>query len=197
MCVCDLRDALPVADKVAVLGRIGGIENPWTEGEASFVMSDPSLISLTEEDHECGDNCPYCAKKKQQQMDSMAFVQIVGPEGRLFVGRHDKSASLDRFGTLAERNRIGMGHQHSSPASHRAGKCAGQVADFAAKRTATLGLVELQRSGGHPGLAELFGDELHDGPFLSATPGNGHQLHHKFFGIGRVLFFHEGSVGKR
>ena len=83
MCVCDVRSALPSDEPIAILGRIGGMENPWTEGEASFVMSDPSLISLAEDDHECGDNCPYCAKKKKEQMHSMAFVQFVDDEGNV------------------------------------------------------------------------------------------------------------------
>ena len=83
MCVCDVRDTLPSHKPIAILGRIGGLENPWTEGEASFVMSDPSLISLAEDDHECGDNCPYCAKKQKEQMHSMAFVQFVDEEGHV------------------------------------------------------------------------------------------------------------------
>ena len=83
MCVCDVRDQLPSDEPIAILGRIGGMENPWTEGEASFVMSDPSLISVGEEDHECGDNCPYCAKKKKEQMQSMAFVQFVDDQGHV------------------------------------------------------------------------------------------------------------------
>ena len=83
MCVCDVRDALPSDETIAILGRIGGIDNPWTEGEASFVISDPSLISLAEDDHECGDNCPYCAKKKSEQMQSMAFVQFVDEQGHV------------------------------------------------------------------------------------------------------------------
>ena len=83
MCVCDVRDVLPSDEPIAILGRIGGLENPWTEGEASFVMSDPSVISLAEDDHECGDNCPYCAKKQKEQMQSMAFVQFVDDAGHV------------------------------------------------------------------------------------------------------------------
>ena len=83
MCVGDVRDLLPTSEPIAILGRIGGIENPWTEGEASFVISDPALISLAEDDHECGDNCPYCAKKQSEQMQSMAFVQFVDDNGHV------------------------------------------------------------------------------------------------------------------
>lgn len=81
--VCDLRGALPTDAEVTVLGRIGGIENPWTEGEASFVISDPTFVSAIDTKHECGDECPYCAKESQAQLDSMAFVQMVDEQGRV------------------------------------------------------------------------------------------------------------------
>ena len=83
MCVCAVRDILPNEQPVAILGRIGGIENPWTEGEASFVMSDPSLELISDGDHQCGDNCPYCAKKQSDRLNSMAFVQIVDDQGHV------------------------------------------------------------------------------------------------------------------
>jgi len=108
MCVSNVRDALPSDQDVAVLGRIGGIDDPWTPGEASFVMSDPALISLGEDDHECGDDCPYCAKKQKEQMKSMAFVQIVDEEGRVLRTDARKLLGIQEDQMIVVRGRASL-----------------------------------------------------------------------------------------
>lgn len=82
LCVLDVREQISAGGEVAVLGRVGGMKNPFTNGEASFVITDPS-VAVAGDDHECGDNCPYCAKKKKDQISSMAFVRIVDENGQV------------------------------------------------------------------------------------------------------------------
>ncbi len=55
------RDEVKDQDKVIIVGRIGGSENPWVKGRAAFTIVDSSLKSC----HEVGDDkCPkpwdYC-----------------------------------------------------------------------------------------------------------------------------------------
>jgi hypothetical protein len=42
-------------DNVVVVGRIGGSENPWSDGVAAFSIVDRSLVACNEKE---GDNCP-------------------------------------------------------------------------------------------------------------------------------------------
>lgn len=108
MCVMDVREQMPIAGEVSVLGRIGGIQNPWTTGEASFVMSDPSLIAVAEDDHECGDNCPYCKEKKKEQISSMAFVQIVDEDGHVVPLDAQKLLPLSADQMVVVRGKVGL-----------------------------------------------------------------------------------------
>ena len=112
-CVIDVREQMPVEGEVAVLGRIGGVKNPWTAGEASFIISDPSLITVDDDDHECGDNCPFCAKKRAEQVSAMAFVQIVDDNGK--VVRVDAQKLL---GLKAEQMIVAHGAASLNRAGH-------------------------------------------------------------------------------
>ena len=59
--VIQVREAAKDQDDVVVVGRIGGSEKPWIEGQAAFTIVDESLKSC----NECGsEGCPkpwdYC-----------------------------------------------------------------------------------------------------------------------------------------
>ncbi|NIL95714.1 MAG: hypothetical protein GTO53_00715, partial [Planctomycetales bacterium] len=59
--VRQVRQAAKDQDEVIVVGRIGGLANPWVEGRAAFSIVDPALKSC----HDMGDDdCPtpwdYC-----------------------------------------------------------------------------------------------------------------------------------------
>lgn len=84
--VLDLRDAMQAGTlgEVAVLGKIGGVENPWAAGQATFMIADPSLLVLDEDGHECEEDCgcPHC-KKNHDPTLGKALVQLVDEQGSI------------------------------------------------------------------------------------------------------------------
>ncbi len=94
--VLDLRETIATGStaEVALVGQIGGVPNPWTRGEASFILADPSLLGEnSEHDHgTCGDNCPYCKKQKEDEAGGLALVRLVDAAGNVLP--HDAQALL-------------------------------------------------------------------------------------------------------
>jgi hypothetical protein len=80
--VLDLREETKDAGNVAVVGRIGGLENPFQKDRASFVIIDPSV--LTGDGHVCDEpDCPHCAKiKKQKELKATAVVEFLDEQGQ-------------------------------------------------------------------------------------------------------------------
>ena len=88
------EDAVPVQEasqitqlpaQVVLVGRIGGVDNPWTVGQAAFVLADPTLLSEQEEHSHAGhnpDDCPFCSKKKNK-MDGLALVEFSDERGQV------------------------------------------------------------------------------------------------------------------
>jgi hypothetical protein len=80
--VADTRREAKDGDAVVVVGRIGGQENPWVEGRATFQIVDPSLKSCKE----CEENCPtpwdYCCTPKEELLKMMTTVKVVDGQGR-------------------------------------------------------------------------------------------------------------------
>lgn len=76
------RDARP-GDTVTFEARIGGRLEPFVDGRAMFIVTDPSIKSC---DQLPGDACPtpwdYCCEPKDSLLKHMATVQVVGPDGR-------------------------------------------------------------------------------------------------------------------
>jgi hypothetical protein len=69
------------ATDVVLVGRIGGVSEPFTRGRAVFTITDPSTgVEDEEHPHECGEDCPYCSKK-QDDSQSLAFVQFLADDG--------------------------------------------------------------------------------------------------------------------
>jgi hypothetical protein len=77
----ELRESSASGD-VVVVGRIGGVSEPWTKGQALFVISDPSADGCDGHDHVCSEGCPFCSRK-QAENESIAVVQFVDPQGRV------------------------------------------------------------------------------------------------------------------
>lgn len=50
--VADLRESARDGDDVVMMGRIGGMENPWLDGYVGFTLVDPSVKHC----HELGDD---------------------------------------------------------------------------------------------------------------------------------------------
>lgn len=71
--------------QVVVLGKIGGVENPWTDGMATFVIADPFLLmELEDGPHGADCDCPFCrASSESSNTDGMALVQVLDDQGRI------------------------------------------------------------------------------------------------------------------
>ena len=87
--VLEAREALATQDSVqeiALFGRIPASPTPWTKGRALFLLADPSLaVASGDHAHECGDGCPFCAKKQQDQTESLAVVEFVDEAGKVLL----------------------------------------------------------------------------------------------------------------
>lgn len=79
--VIAVRESAKDGDDVTIVGRIGGSENPWIEGRASFTIVDNSLKACSDIP---GDECPtpwdYCCATDQLPT-STALVKVVDENG--------------------------------------------------------------------------------------------------------------------
>jgi hypothetical protein len=75
------RQSVGDDEDVVIVGRIGGREKPWVEGQAAFSIVDPSLKACSDIP---GDNCPmpwdYCCETDKLP-SSTAFVKVVDEKG--------------------------------------------------------------------------------------------------------------------
>ena len=80
--VKDTRAAAKDAEEVTLVGRIGGDEKPWVEGQAAFLIVDTSLKPCNERP---GDDCPipwdYCCDAGELPT-SKAMIKIVDAAGK-------------------------------------------------------------------------------------------------------------------
>ena len=79
--VLDIRETLEGESDVVVVGRIGGIADPWTRGLATFVIADPAAgLVADNHDEEC--DCPFCVQATDET-DSLALIQFVDDSGEV------------------------------------------------------------------------------------------------------------------
>jgi hypothetical protein len=80
--VVDARKQTKDGDAVVIVGRIGGREDPWGNGQATFSVVDLSLLACTDRE---GDNCStpwdYCCVPSEELHAGMAVVKIVDEKG--------------------------------------------------------------------------------------------------------------------
>lgn len=80
--VKETRTAAKDSDEVTLVGRIGGEEKPWVEGQAAFLIVDTSLKPCNERP---GDDCPipwdYCCDAGELPT-SKAMIKIVDAGGK-------------------------------------------------------------------------------------------------------------------
>jgi len=84
--VLDIRESLKEPREVALVGTIGGMKNPWTNGKAQFVLADPTAPPPGEAEHECTNpGCKFCAakKKKDDPIYAVAVVEFVDAAGKI------------------------------------------------------------------------------------------------------------------
>lgn len=89
-------------DPVRVEGRIGGVEKPFTEGYALFIMADESLMfcdEMTEVMH-CPTPWDACCEDPDKRRSMLALVQVVDSDGVPL------EASLKGLGNLSENDSV-------------------------------------------------------------------------------------------
>ncbi len=86
--------------QVVVVGKIGGVSEPWDEGRAAFMIADPSDTAQHDaehshdhghahdghdhdgHDHGAAHSCPFCERAKEGTR-SLAIVQFVDQQGEI------------------------------------------------------------------------------------------------------------------
>jgi len=83
--VIDTREAMPREGELVIVGKVGGRANPWTPGQASFVLADASIALESDGKHKCDDaGCAFCSKStKQAEQQLVALVQFHGDDGKI------------------------------------------------------------------------------------------------------------------
>lgn len=78
------KTGLKVGDKVVIIGRIGGSEDPFVAGRAIFTLVDKSMKTCDEESSMPGCKTPwdYCCDPREVITANSAVIQVVGPEGQ-------------------------------------------------------------------------------------------------------------------
>ena len=88
------------AEEVTVVGRIGGDEKPWIEGQAAFLLVDTSLKPCNERP---GDDCPtpwdYCCDANDLPT-SKAMIKIVDAGGKTVATDARKLLGVKELQTL-------------------------------------------------------------------------------------------------
>ena len=84
--ILDLQENLdgkPAA--VVVVGQIGGLVDPWSPGQTSFVIADP-IVTVDGEGHSESCDCPFC-NKTSEETEGLALIQFLDQEGNILM--HD------------------------------------------------------------------------------------------------------------
>ena len=86
--VLDVQEAYQAPREVVLVGRIGGVENPWSPGKAAFILADPITLSefaASGSEHVCDDpGCKFCARQKINQLkEGLAAVEFRDAGGRI------------------------------------------------------------------------------------------------------------------
>lgn len=80
--VLDARKMDVDGQELTLVGRVGGVPNPWIQGYASFIISDLKAPDALKHQHAHGCDCKFC-KQKHRAADSIAVVEIVDAGGRV------------------------------------------------------------------------------------------------------------------
>ncbi|MGL4554953.1 MAG: hypothetical protein ACRC33_27615 [Gemmataceae bacterium] len=76
--VIDVRKDAKDGDEVVVAGQIGGAAKPFTEGRASFLMVDPSLVPT----EGCETPWDFCEMEKKAVAAARLSVKFVDADGK-------------------------------------------------------------------------------------------------------------------
>jgi hypothetical protein len=79
--VLDARTSPLDRGDITVVGRIGGVADPWTKDRAAFVIADTSATG--DADDGCTDACCQFCQQKKAAAPSLALVRFVDDDGRV------------------------------------------------------------------------------------------------------------------
>ncbi len=82
--VAAVRRAMQEPREVVVVGRIGGVDEPCNPHQSSFVIVDlEAATAAAGHQHKPGEDCPFCAKKRQELAQTTAIIRILGSDGQI------------------------------------------------------------------------------------------------------------------
>lgn len=87
---------------LVVVGRIGGAKPVFNAKHASFFLVDPAATA-EHDHHECGENCPYCAKGADD--DAVAMIHCIDGRGQPVRVPADRLLGLAEGQTAVIRGR--------------------------------------------------------------------------------------------
>lgn len=110
--VLDVGETLKSPSEVVLVGQIGGVQaqSPWSEGQASFMIVDPSVMAEIEgHDHaHCQDSgCAFCAKT-EDNIQSLALVQFLDDSGQVLRVDARRLFDLKEKQTVVVRGRASV-----------------------------------------------------------------------------------------
>lgn len=113
--VLDVRETLveqkaSELPEVVLVGRIGGVPDPWGRGEASFVVEELSVCGVEgghdHHDHDAA-SCPFCSKKINP-LETLALVRFVDAEGLVLPVSARDVFPVDAHQTVVVRGRAAI-----------------------------------------------------------------------------------------
>lgn len=104
------REQLKPGDEAIVFGQIGGVEQPFLEGYAGFVLGDTEIMFCNEmgDDH-CPTPWDACCEDADKLKVSRASVQFVDAEGQILPGNVKGFAGLEGLSHVVVKGKVAAG----------------------------------------------------------------------------------------
>lgn len=103
--VLDARQSCQPGQEAVIVGRVGGTANPWSPGQATFVMADAALAHDGGQHDHCPDGCPFCEAKRTAQA-GLAVVQFVDQRGQVLPLDAQELFGIGPRDTVVVRGRV-------------------------------------------------------------------------------------------
>ncbi len=99
--VRQVRDSAKDGDRVVVVGRIGGREDPWVDGMAAFNIADNSMKPCGETgDDDCPRPWDYCCEPSEDRLAGVMFVKVVDDAGKPLAAGAKELLGLKELDTV-------------------------------------------------------------------------------------------------
>jgi hypothetical protein len=99
--VRDVRKDAKNGEEVVLVGRVGGLDKPFTEGRAAFLVVDPSLKPSNCE-------CPwdYCDCGEDELTAARLNVKFVGPDGKTLKADAREMFQIKELTTVVVKGKL-------------------------------------------------------------------------------------------